>query len=100
MLQEMECHDRDGWCLPGTHDKIRKILVKRTLELIEKRKLEQEKEETSSTSACGENTETWAGEMWAGFDDTTSFLEMLQNDDGVEAYDILEDEEMDVEEED
>ena len=58
--------------------------------------MEQAREETSSVTSS-ENIEAWGGEMWGGFDDTTSFLEMLQNDDDVEAYDIFEEEQMDVE---
>ena len=72
--------------------------MKKTLELIERRKQEERKEDVSNSAECGESSEPWGGDIWTGFDDTTSFLEMLENDDDVEAYDIFEDEEMVVEE--
>ncbi|XP_068695106.1 general transcription factor 3C polypeptide 5-like [Montipora foliosa] len=87
--QENYCHERDGWCVPGTSDKIREILYQRTSALAERlRKQAEERAEESSSQSPTPLTEP---DLWGGHEGVQSFLEMLEQDDDIEAYDIFDD---------
>lgn len=82
-LQETECQDKEGWCLPGTIDKIRDIMVQHTINLVEKIKKQQEEE--------GDDSQDDAGVIqWDGHEEVKGFLEMLEGDDDIETYDIFD----------
>lgn len=87
VLQEEECHERDGWCLPGTSDQIRSILYQRTTELAERLKQEQLGDGTEASASQLE----LIGEEWAGHEGVQNYLQMLEQDDDIEAYDIFDD---------
>ena len=89
ICQENYCHERDGWCVPGTSDKIREILYQRTSALAERlRKQAEERAEESSSQSPTPLTEP---DLWGGHEGVQSFLEMLEQDDDIEAYDIFDD---------
>lgn len=84
--QEDECHERDGWCLPGTNDQLRAILYQRTNELAERLKQEQSEEGRESPVSQLQLT----GEEWGGHESVQTYLQMLEQDDDIEAYEIYE----------
>ena len=86
--KEDECLERDGWCLPGTNDNIRSILFQRITDLAAKLNLESSEEGTGSPQTI---LQPPTGEELGGHEGVQSFLEMLQNDDDIEAYDIFDD---------
>ena len=85
IFQEEECHDRDGWCIPGTHDKIRDILVERTIAVMER--LKATAPAVGEITASGQSMEG----VWGAEEGLPNFLELLENDDNVEGYDIFGD---------
>ncbi|XP_078350736.1 general transcription factor 3C polypeptide 5-like [Oculina patagonica] len=85
--QEDECLERDGWFLPGTNDKLRAILCQRTTELAERLKQEQSGEGRDSPVSQLQLT----GEEWGGHEGVQNYLQMLEQDDDIEAYDIFDD---------
>lgn len=85
--QEDECHERDGWFLPGTNDQLRAILYQRTTDLAERLKQEQSGEGRDSPVSQLQLT----GEEWGGHEGVQNYLQMLQEDDDIEAYDIFDD---------
>ncbi|XP_032220097.2 general transcription factor 3C polypeptide 5 [Nematostella vectensis] len=108
--QETECLEREGWCLPGTLDKIRDILVEKTVQIAA-----QSTDDDSSSMAEdqaspwgkdtgqaspweGTESNPWGegqGELWGGNTEVKSFFEMLEGDDDVDAYEIFGDEDGD-----
>lgn len=88
--QENHCHERDGWCLPGTSDKIREILYQRTTALAERLK-KQEGEGTEVLSPQSLSSLSGDPDLWGGHEGVQNFLEMLEQDDDIEAYDIFDD---------
>lgn len=76
-VQEEECHEKEGWVVPGSLDKIRDILVKHTLSFVENIKKDQQSSEKDSDIP------------WEQHEEVKSFLEMLEGDDDVETYDVF-----------
>jgi len=80
-LQEEECHEKEGWLIPGTLDKIRDILVKNTLSYLESIKEDQSNKKDSETSLTI---------PWEQHQDVKSYLDLLQgDDDDIQTYDIF-----------
>lgn len=81
--QEEECHEKEGWLIPGTLDKIRDILVTHTLSYIESINKDQpdEKDNEAASSAI----------PWDHHQDVKSYLDLLEgnDDDLFETYDIF-----------
>lgn len=73
--------------MPGTSDQLRAILYQRTNELAERLKQEQSDEGRVSPLSQLQLT----GEEWGGHESVQSYLQMLEQDDDIEAYDIYED---------
>ena len=73
--------------MPGTGDEIRAILYQRTADLAERLKQQQSREGVEQ----GTSQTPLAEDQWGGHEEVQSYLEMLQQDDDIEAYDIFDD---------
>lgn len=72
--------------MPGTCDKIREILYQRTSALAERLKQQPGEGEEQPLPQL-----SLTGDQWGSHEGVQSYLEMLQQDDDIEAYDIFDD---------